>query len=178
MATQAQVVTLEEYFDKYAACPDRLYEYDDGQLIEKPMPDWLHGLIVQQICYLLRLRHPLFGAAPELDSKVAPTKIRKPDIAVARLASIHTRYAEEPLYLAIEVLSPSQEKRFPDMVTKCELYRAWGVPHCWILDPHTREAWHGANEFRQPVATLEAGEIRLLCAEIFAVLEQLPAADA
>jgi Uma2 family endonuclease len=50
-----QAISVEEFWEKYANSETGRYEYDHGQLIRLPMPDWLHGLIVQRICYLMSL---------------------------------------------------------------------------------------------------------------------------
>jgi Uma2 family endonuclease len=182
-----QTLSIEQFWEEYADSDEGRYEYDDGQLIELPMPDWLHGIIVQRICLLLGQKYPAFFAAPEVDAKVSPQQVRRPDVAVQLASKIQTRYPEPdaPIYLAIEVLSPggavghrrSVPKTFPETVAKYQKsYAPWGVPCCWILDPHSRTAWHSANEFREPVAELEAGEIRLACAEIFSALDNLPPA--
>lgn len=179
-----QAISIEQFWEEYADSDTGRYEYDHGQVIELPMPDWLHGMIVQQICLLLGLRYPGFAAAPEVDSKLSKQEVRRPDIAVQRKELIQARYPEPatPLYLAIEVLSPggtvgrrrSVPKTFAQTVAKYQQsYAPWGVPYCWILDPHSREAWHNANDFRAPVAELEAGEIRLACLDIFSALDQI-----
>ena len=179
-----QAISIDQFWEEYAGSDTGRYEYDHGQLLELPMPDWLHGIIVQRICLLLGLRYPGFAAAPEVDSKLSKQEVRRPDIAIQRKGLIRERYPEPdtPLYLAIEVLSPgrtvgrrrSVPKTFAETVAKYQKsYAPWGVPHCWILDPHSREAWHNANDFRTQVAELEAGEIRLACADIFSALDEI-----
>lgn len=181
-ATQA--ISIDQFWEEYADSDTGRYEYDHGQLIELPTPDWLHGIVVQRICALLDLRYPGFAAAPEVDSKLSKEEVRRPDIAIQRKELIQGRYPEPdtPLYLAIEVLSPGQTvgrrrsvpKTFAETVVKYQKsYAPWGVRYCWILDPHSREAWHNANDFRAPVAELEAGEIRLICRDIFSALDQI-----
>jgi Uma2 family endonuclease len=179
-----QAISIDQFWEEYADSDTGRYEYDHGQLIELPMPDWLHGIIFQRICALLDLQYPAFAAAPEVDSKLSTEEVRRPDIGVQRKELIQGRYPEpdSPLYLAIEVLSPgrtlgrrrSVPKTFAETVVKYQKsYAPWGVPYCWILDPHSREAWHNANDFRAPVAELIAGEIRLACEDIFSALEQV-----
>jgi Uma2 family endonuclease len=179
-----QAISIDQFWEEYADSDTGRYEYDHGQLIELPMPDWLHGIIFQRICALLDLQYPAFAAAPEVDSKLSTEEVRRPDIGVQRKELIQGRYPEpdSPLYLAIEVLSPgrtlgrrrSVPKTFAETVVKYQKsYAPWGVPYCWILDPHSREAWHNANDFRAPVAELIAGEIRLACEDIFSALEQI-----
>lgn len=179
-----QAISIDQFWDEYADIDAGRYEYDHGQLIELPMPDWLHGIIVKRICMLLGRQYPNFAAAPEVDSKVSEREVRRPDIAVQRTELIQEPHPEPdtPLYLAIEILSPertvgrrrSVSKTFAEAVAKYQKsYAPWGVPYCWILDPHSREAWHNANDFRAPVAQLEAGETRLASTDILSTLDQI-----
>jgi len=174
-------ISIDEFWEKYADSDEGRWEYDDGQLIELPMPDYLHIAIVGRICALLTNRWPTFLSGPELDCKVTYNQVRRPDVAAVKFSEVQGRYPdpEHPVYLAVEVLSPghsrSVAKTFVDAVSKYrDAYAPWGVPYCWILDPHTRTAWHSENGFRQPVAHLEAGEIALEAAEIFEVLSSMP----
>jgi Uma2 family endonuclease len=178
-------VSIEQFWEEYADSDQGRWEYADGHLIELPMPDWFHGLIVQRICYLMASKYPAFAAAPEVDSRLGMSEVRRPDVAVQRVTEIREPYPkpDTPLYLAIEVLSPGSQvgerksvaKTFAQTVAKYEKsYAPWGVLYCWILDPHSREAWHNKNDFRHPVAKLEAGEISFSSDEIFAVLNDLP----
>jgi Uma2 family endonuclease len=179
-----QAISIEQFWEEYADSDEGRYAYDHGRLIELPMPDWLLGLVVKRICVLLDQHYTGFESAPEVDSKLSSQEVRRPDLAVQRRELINTRYPEpdNPLYLAIEVLSPgrtvgrrrSVPKTFSETVAKYQnSYAPWGVAHCWILDPHTRTAWHSANGFREPVQELEAGEIRLACADIFSALDRI-----
>jgi len=58
------------------------------------------------------------------------------------------------------------------MLAKCELYHAWGVPFCWVINPEKQIAWqyHSGGE---PVhvdrnGTLAAaGELSIRLEELF-----------
>jgi len=43
---------------------------------------------------------------------------------------------EKPPFVAIEVLS--LDDRLSDVRAKMGEYRAWGVPHVWLVDPHAQ----------------------------------------
>jgi Uma2 family endonuclease len=41
--------------------------------------------------------------------------------------------------IAIEILSP--DDRLTEVREKLEEYRRWGVPHVWLVDPHSRRLY-------------------------------------
>jgi Uma2 family endonuclease len=46
---------------------------------------------------------------------------------------------DSPPLIAIEVLSPDDRPR--EVENKLREYRAWGVPHVWLVDPHSRRLY-------------------------------------
>ncbi len=60
--------------------------------------------------------------------------------------TIQNPYPTEPVLLCVEILSP--EDRVGAMLAKCEVYHAWGVPFCWVIDPEKQTGWqyHSGNE--------------------------------
>jgi len=82
-----------------------------------------------------------------------------------------TGYAEQPIYLAVEILSP--DERIGKMLAKCELYHDWGgVPYCWVLDPMQRCAWNDSRgSLPRETTTLDAGQITLTTEQIFSILD-------
>jgi Uma2 family endonuclease len=46
---------------------------------------------------------------------------------------------DTPPLIAIEILSP--DDRLTKVREKLEEYRAWGVPHVWLVDPHSRRLY-------------------------------------
>jgi Uma2 family endonuclease len=64
----------------------------------------------------------------------------------------------------------------PDVIAartlaKCELYHAWGVPFCWIVDPQKQTAWQyhagGEPERIGQDGVLQAGELSVRLEELF-----------
>ncbi len=49
----------------------------------------------------------------------------------------------------------SPPDRLRTLATKCKKYHAWGVPHCWIIDPETRSLWES-----RPIGLLAATLLR------------------
>jgi Uma2 family endonuclease len=62
-----------------------------------------------------------------------------------------------PPLVAIEVFSP--DDRFPAVREKLEEYRAWGVKHVWLVDPHAKRMYIGPG--LTEVATLRIPELDL-----------------
>jgi Uma2 family endonuclease len=105
---------------------------------------------------------------PELTLHISPTKYLVPDVCVAD--DFPGPYPTEPVLLCCEILSP--EDRLGTMLGKCEEYHAWGVPHCWVIDPVKRTAWeyHASAEPVRATETLRAGGISVGIEELFSTL--------
>jgi Uma2 family endonuclease len=83
--------------------------------------------------------------------------------------------AEQPIYLAVEILSP--DERIGKTLAKCELYHDWGVLYCWVLDPIQRCPWsYAKGSLPEQTVTLQAGEITLIVDQIFSILARAPQA--
>lgn len=140
-------VSEEAYWKDYYEHPDYRYEWNDGFLEEKPMPDFLSISLYQ---WFFRLLEEYLTVFPEgrimglemgfrlgLGDKVS---IRKPDLAVL----LHSNPVEpKPLDrsfhgvcdLCIEFLSDSSLAEVErDTVLKKEEYAKVGVPEYYILD--------------------------------------------
>ncbi len=164
----ANLVSLEDYLARDFTIPT---EYLDGILLEKNRPTWQHGALQAWIAALIMRAFPNFVAAPEVHSRLNPAEFRLPDIAVQfRNMVPMAGYAEQPLYLAIEILSP--DDRFGATLAKIERYHDWGVPYCWLIDPERRHAWayHNGQEPAQVDGILQAGEISIDVTSIFSIL--------
>ncbi len=166
------LVPVEEYLKKIDERPS--YEYVDGLLIQKQMGSILHGILQMWFGYLFA-RCPQYAAASEVHSRLRETEFRLPDVAVQRREiALSESYAQTPLVLAIEILSPGD--KLGATFAKCESYHAWGVPYCWIVDPDKRRAWvyRNGDEPTPAEDALEAGDIRFTLAEVFAGLNPKP----
>jgi len=103
---------------------------------------------------------------PDLRLKIRPTLILIPDITVFRPDEPEGRCRGTPPFIAIEILS--LDDKLSDVRDKLETYRTWGVPHVWLVDPHSRRMYtcdHGLME----VETLQIPELGLTLtpAEVF-----------
>ncbi len=147
-AKEPLVVSEAEYWKVYYEHPDVQYEWNNGLLEEKPMPDFLSISLYRWFSRLLEEYLTVFpigqimilemGFRLELGKK--KVSIRKPDLAVI----LHSNPVEaKPLDrsfrgvcdLCIEFLSdstPAEVKR--DTVHKKEEYAKVGVAEYYILD--------------------------------------------
>jgi Uma2 family endonuclease len=141
-------------------------EYRDGEVSSKAMPTKLHALI--QYALLMTLQRQGVQPYPELTLRLSPTKYLVPDVSVAD--NFEGPYPTEPVLLCCEILSP--EDRLGAMLGKCEEYHAWGVPHCWVIDPVKRSAWeyHSSGEPTRVSNILQAGTLSVSLEELFASL--------
>jgi Uma2 family endonuclease len=62
-----------------------------------------------------------------------------PDVSVFHPNEPQGRYPETPPSVAIEILS--LDDKLKDVREKLEIYREWGVPHVWLVDPHSRRMY-------------------------------------
>ena len=154
-------VSEAEYWKTYYEHPDSQYEWNNGLLEEKPMPDFLSISLYQWFLRLLEEYLTVFpqgrimalelGFRLELGKK--KLSIRKPDLAVI----LHSNPVEAKLLdrsfdgvcdLCIEFLSdstPSEVER--DTVHKKEEYAKAGVAEYYILDRlRNHTAFYALNE--------------------------------
>jgi Uma2 family endonuclease len=158
----AALVSVEEYLRR----TEKPYcEYIDGVLNPKAMPTIPHGLV--QYLLVMLLRRQGVQAFPEATVRLSDTKILIPDVIAAR--TVQVPYPTEPVLLCAEILSP--EDRVGAMLAKCELYHAWGVPFCWVIDPEKQTAWQyhlGCEPERvQQGGVLRAGDLNVSLEELF-----------
>jgi Uma2 family endonuclease len=128
--------------------PDLDREFRDGVLLERPLPDYLHGK-VQGLLFAffaaLRKTLPLFPCV-ETRMKIREGLYLIPDVAVF-YPTEPERVPENPPLVAIEVLS--LDDRLPEVRAKLEQYKAWGVPYVWLVDPHLRRMYAIEDELRE-----------------------------
>jgi Uma2 family endonuclease len=164
----ASRVSVEEYLasDYEPEC-----ELVGGALLPKPMGTLEHMEMERRIERLLeRYEQAGLGRTVRELSIRHGDDVRVPDLVFVKP---NTRFEcgimMDPPLLCIEILSPSQ--RPSALFAKCEIYHAWGVPHCWVVDPMGKLAW----EYHQdaPVRLLvegdrlSAGEIQIGISELF-----------
>lgn len=131
-------VSVEEYL--HSSFPDLDREYRDGEILERSLPDYLHGkvqLLLAAILAKMRDRFPVFPCV-ETRMKIRSGLYRIPDVALF-YPDEPERIPEHPPLAVIEILS--LDDRLSDVRQKLEEYREWGVPHVWLVDPHSRRMY-------------------------------------
>lgn len=152
-------ISVEEYI--HTSFPDLDREFRDGEVINRTMPDYLHSktqIILGMYFALLRNTLRLFPGS-ELRLRIREGLYRIPDIAVFHPTEPTEGIPSALPFIVIEILSP--DDRMSDVRGKLEEYRDWGVPHVWLVDPHSRRLYtcdHGLHE----VETLRVPELDLV----------------
>jgi Uma2 family endonuclease len=164
MGTKA-ALPVEEYLR--TAFPDLDKEYRDGVLVERCVPDWLHGRTQLLIGALFLALGKTLSLWPSVETRM---RIREgvyliPDVAVFHGAKPELVPSAPPL-IAIEVLSP--DDKLAEVRRKLDEYRAWGVAHVWLVDPHSKRMYT-CDAALVEVATLRVPElgIEVTPADIF-----------
>jgi Uma2 family endonuclease len=131
-------ISAEEYLR--TSFPGVDPEYREGELVERTLPDYLHGrtqLLLGVFFEALRGSLSVY-ACSETRMKLREGLYLIPDVAVFR-PSAPGLVPDSPPLVAIEVLSP--DDRMTAVSGKIQEYRAWGVPHVWLVDPHSRRLY-------------------------------------
>jgi Uma2 family endonuclease len=166
MSTKS-AISIEEYLRTSFEDLDR--EYVDGEIVERSLPDEFHSETQWRLSGLiwdLSKTRPFHGR-PDLRSRVSPTRIRIPDVAIYAGAKPNALVPSEPPLVAIETLSP--DDRHSEVMQKFEEYEAWGVRHVWLVDPRRRKLQVYGSGTLSEVAVLEIEEyhVRITPADIF-----------
>jgi Uma2 family endonuclease len=133
MATAIQIPVSEYLATTYR--PDR--EYVDGELRERNVGKWEHARIQALLAAWFVNHEPDWRAvvSTEQRTKVAPDRIRIPDLVVLRLTPQPDILVDPPL-LVIEILSP--DDTYSELQERCDDYLRMGVQTIWLIDPTTR----------------------------------------
>jgi Uma2 family endonuclease len=148
MSTRALIsrplISVEEYLASSYE-PDR--DYADGRVEKRNWCDTAHATLQLRIGSYLLTHYERRGAvaATELRIRVSPTRIRIHDVCVF-LSDPEEEVPTKPPFICIEVLSP--EDRMSRVKKRIQDFLEMGVPHVWLLDPETKQAY---------VATLAEG---------------------
>jgi Uma2 family endonuclease len=110
-------------------------EYVDGQIEERPLPEYDHSTWQDAISAFFR-SHGVewnFRARPELRVRVSPTRFRVPDVTVLSRSAPTEQIIVTPPLAVFEILSP--ENRMAAMMEKFADYERMGIAGIWIIDP-------------------------------------------
>jgi Uma2 family endonuclease len=142
MTTQAtKPITAEELFDMgdIGRC-----ELIDGEIVRMSPSGAEHGRVAMNLGAILRQHVKAHGLgkvfAAETGFKLAPRRVRAPDVAFVRAErltqGIPAKFFDGAPDLAVEVVSPSDS--WPDVEAKVEDWLARGARSCWVVDPKAR----------------------------------------
>jgi Uma2 family endonuclease len=146
MATAAAgLMTAEEFYD-WVHRPenhDRLFELDQGEVVEMPAPGRRHGTICANVTGVLWTYTRAQGNGNVCSNDVGlvlerdPDTVRGPDVALFlgtdKYSELEIKYPERMPDLVVEVLSPSD--RIGKMLRRIHLFLERGVSMVWLLDP-------------------------------------------
>ena len=148
-------VTEEEYWENYYEKSDVSYEWNNGILEEKPVPDYRR---VTMYGWFQQLLHSYLETNPvgkmlflEVGFRLAladKTTIRKPDLFVVRndnpISLLETDMSYKGICdLCVESLSISTKEEIErDTVVKKQEYAEVGVREYYILDPDDKTAFY------------------------------------
>jgi Uma2 family endonuclease len=144
MTTTTQKMTLEEFL-AYDDGTDNLYELENGELIWMPSESEINRRIAMfLLAYLLQQGIPSYRLTMKTEVAVSGSRVsvRLPDLLVLseELATVLEGASRSivlmdmpPPLLAVELVSPKQEKR--DYRYKRSEYAARGIAEYWIVDP-------------------------------------------
>lgn len=148
-------------------------EFVNGQFVERVLGGETHSECQLNVVLRLKPIAKRIGATVHQEWTLASGDgWLIPDVMLTHPGSYETDqrgYLTSTPMLCVEVLSPGQTQS--ELLRKCQQYHAWGVPHCWVIDPFTRVCFEssgpGAFKLIEVGAELTAGDVRLATAEIF-----------
>ena len=137
-------ITLDQYLHT-SFRPDR--DFVDGRVEDRLMGWHSHSTAMSFLmCHLSDRRYskdfPYLGM-PSLRTRVAPTRVRCPDICVIPLDGPHEQILSSPPLAVFEVLEP--EDRLCAMLEKLGDFERFGVKHIWAIDPDSRVVYRYAS---------------------------------
>ena len=125
------LLSAEQYLATYFG--ERAPEFVHGELIERPMPTWIHG----RLQHLLSVRlHGAGFVGTEVRMRLAGDLFRIPDLAMFIGSPPAGQVPASPPFLVVEITSP--DERHQNLLQKLEEYRAWGVQHIWVVEPELK----------------------------------------
>ncbi|HUJ50807.1 MAG TPA: Uma2 family endonuclease [Bryobacteraceae bacterium] len=133
-------IGVEEYLA--LAFPDRPEpDYVHGEVVERALPTPIHAQIQSLLSVLfapLQKRVRLITMS-ELRVRIEARLFRVIDFAVYRDSRPAGRFATDPAFIAIEIVSP--DDNYHNLTQRLEDYRRWGVPHVWLIDPWLKRVY-------------------------------------
>jgi Uma2 family endonuclease len=169
MAT-ATHIPLEVYL-RSSYEPDA--EYVDGDIEERYVGEYDHNAVQKAVLiwFYLHEKEWHIRAIQEQRTRVAPSRVRLPDVSVFSRDLPIEQVFTRPQLIAVEVLSP--EDRHSKIDEKIQDYIKFGVQNVWVIDPKRRIRWDCStgNWVRTDRFTAKQATICLSLNELFASIE-------
>ena len=112
---------------------DREPELVHGELVERPLPNLIHGRTQQRLAVHL---DGVGYCCTEVRMRLAEDLYRIPDVAVFEGTGPTEAVPTAPPLLVVEISSP--DDRLDAMLQRLDEYRTWGVRHIWLIEPERR----------------------------------------
>jgi Uma2 family endonuclease len=137
------LISVEEYL-RTSYRPD--CDYVDGEVLERNVGELDHSWLQTMLSAFLVNRRSQWGITVLVEQRVQvkATRFRIPDICVTLGPKPAEQILTKPPFICIEILSP--EDRWPRTQQRIDDYLAMGVPHVWVLDPVTKQAYSVTKE--------------------------------
>lgn len=116
-------------------------EYVDGEIENRPIGEYDHASWQQAIqrWFLQHEQEWNVRVRPELRVQVAQNRYRVPDVTVLDRKQPIEQIITHPPVAVFEILSP--EDSMMRLTRKLGDYSKMGVPHIWVIDPASKQAW-------------------------------------
>ena len=150
-------ISVDEYL--HTSFPDLDREYRDGELVERSVPDYLHGRTqALLLVFFEALRKKLsFYACSETRVKVREGLYLIPDVSVFRPSPPPSSVPDQPPFIAVEILSP--DDRLNAVREKLEEYKSVGRARTFGWWTRTRAACTRATAGLTEVPSLRIPEL-------------------
>jgi len=163
-------VSAEEYLRSVYE-PD--CDFVDGRIEERNAGELSHAMLMGALICSIASHAGGFRALPVLRIQISESRIRVADLAILHGKRPPSGVLKTAPYGVVEVLSP--EDRWSLMQARMDDYLAFGVRHCWLVDPESRRAWRytkeGVVELRDKILRGEHPEFTLSLVATFADMD-------
>jgi Uma2 family endonuclease len=132
------LISVEEYL-RTSFHPDR--HFIDGQVVERNVGQTRHAFAQAEIAawFIQRRKNLRLQPLTELRVRVAPPRVRVPDVVIAEIPIPEEDVFTSPPYLCIEIMSPDDTKASTQ--PSLNDYLSFRVPNIWVVDPWKHRGW-------------------------------------
>jgi Uma2 family endonuclease len=137
------LISVEEYL-RTSYRPD--CDYIEGEILERNVGKRKHSYTQGKVVSWFDRRRDvlMLESLPELRIRVAPGRVRIPDVVLCDIPLPEEEVLTSPPYLCVEVMSP--DDTISSMQDRLDDYLAFGVPNIWVIDPWKHRGWRISKE--------------------------------